>query len=85
MHTLRRLWQGIALLSCCSRLPSGRLPVGSRQSTGGRFDSSMIPTGTLRLSWEPLFPLGEIGITLRALKTAAQHSLESLAFHVLGY
>ena len=48
----------------------------------------MTPTGTLRLDWEPLFPLGEILITpraLRALKTSAQHPLEFLAFHMSGY
>jgi hypothetical protein len=88
MYTLKRFWQGIALVCCSSRVPSGRLPIGGRKSTGMRFDSSVIPTGTLRLDWEPLFPLGEILITpraLRALKTSAQHPLEFLAFHMSGY
>jgi hypothetical protein len=84
MHTLRRLRQGIALVCCSPHAPTGRLPAGRRKTTGKRVDSGVTPTGTLRLSWEPLFPLGDIFITpraLRALKTAAQHPLEFLAVH----
>jgi hypothetical protein len=88
MHTLGRLRQGTAPVFCSSPAPSGRRHAGGRKSTGRRFDSSVTPTGTLRLSWEPLFLLGEVRMTpwaLRALKKAARRPLEFLASHVSGY